>query len=266
MTLQSILGRNYKWWYMYKTASKSSTAYRWSNVSWLIGRLLVLSFTILLWKVNIDAGSNLFTFSQIFTYYIVGGIFFVDNGVHYGISQHIQSGKLSTRMLYPTNTLFIYYIGDTGWRCFTAIVEVILFVVVAIVGFQYFILPNMFNILVFLILCIIGYVMKVYYNYLLGFMAFFIVDIVGIVDSQKSVVGFLSGQILPLTSATFLTFLTYFPFAYFYHHPMQVYLGGYSSPQSIQVAIFGLIWILILHFATIKLWQVGLKKYESVGL
>ena len=264
--LQQTLGKNYKWWYQYKTAFKSSTAYRWSNLSWLLGRILILGFTILLWKINIDAGSNLFTFNQIFTYYIVGSIFFLDNGVHYGVSQHIQSGKISIRMLYPSNTLFQYFIGDIGWHAFIDILERILFITVAILGHQYLILPNYQNILPFALLVLIAFVSKVYYNYLLGFFAFFMTDIFGIIDSQAQIIGFLSGKLLPLASAAFLLPLTYLPFAFFYHHPSQVYFGNYNLNQSIFTILIGLIWITILHIITIRFWKIGLKKYEAVGL
>jgi ABC-2 type transport system permease protein len=266
MTLQNILGKNYKWIYQYQTASKSAMAYRWSNITWLLGRLLILSFTILLWKINIDAGSDLFTFPQIFTYYIVGGIFFLDNGVHYGVSQQIKNGKLSTRMLYPSNTLFMYFVGDIGWHCFSDIIERILFVSVAIFGFSYMILPSGINVFLFLVLAIIGYIIKIYYSYLLGFLAFFMTDIFGIIDSQNSIVGFLSGKVLPLTSTAMLLPLTYLPFAFLYHHPLQVYFGNYNLENSFLTILTGIIWIVFLHLATIKLWSIGLKKYESVGM
>jgi ABC-2 type transport system permease protein len=266
MTLQSILASNYKWWYQYKTTFKSATAYRWSNISFLIGRFITLGFTVIVWKLNIDAGSNLFTFQQIFTYYVIGSIFFVENGVHYGVSNAIKSGYLSTRMLYPSNTLFGYFMRDIGYHAFTDIIERVLFVGTAILGFQYLIMPSLDNIFLFLIMVILAYIMRVYYYYILGFVAFFIVDIFGVVDTQGALVGFLSGKVLPLTSAAFLLVLTYSPFAYFYHHPMQVYLGGYNLVQSVQVIIFGLVWILALHMLMLKLWKYGLKKYESVGL
>jgi ABC-2 type transport system permease protein len=264
--LQKTLGKNYKWWYQYKTAFKSSTAYRWSNLSWLLGRILVLGFTILLWKINIDAGSNLFTFNQIFTYYIIGSIFFLDNGVHYGVSEWIKNGKNSIRMLYPSNTLFMYFAGDVGWHAFSQGLEVLIFILVAVFGLQFLLLPTGLNILFFAILAIIAYIMKVYYYYILGFLAFFITDIWGIIDSQGQIVGFLSGKMLPLTSTPFLLPLTYLPFAFFYHHPMQVYFGNYKWNQSLVTILTGLFWILILHIATMKLWKLGLKKYEAVGL
>jgi ABC-2 type transport system permease protein len=264
--LQSTLGKNYKWWYHYLINFRSSTAYKWSNIGWLVGRILILAFTILLWKINIDAGSILFSFSQIFTYYIVGSIFLVDNGVHFGVSQKIASGKITNKLLYPANSLFQFFIGDIGWHAYTDIFERAFFISIAIIGHEYLILPNLNNIPVFIILAIFAFVTKVYYHYLLGFLAFLITDAWGIIDSQEQIVGFLSGKILPLTSAAFLTPLTYLPFAFFYHHPMQVYFGNYSWNQSFMTIVTGLIWILVLHIATIKLWQVGLKRYEAVGL
>jgi ABC-2 type transport system permease protein len=264
--LQKNLGKHYKWWYQYKTSFKSSTAYRWSNLSWLLGRVFVLGFTILLWKINIDAGSNLFTFNQIFTYYIIGSIFFLDNGVHYGVSEWIKNGKNSIRMLYPSNTLFMYFVGDIGWHAFSQGLEVLIYIIVAIFGLQFLLIPAGVNIFYFAMLVIISYIMKVYFYYILGFMAFFITDIWGIIDSQGQIVGFLSSKMLPLTSTAFLLPLTYLPFAFFYHHPMQVYFGNYSWNQSFMTILTGLFWILILHIAAMKLWKVGLKRYEAVGL
>lgn len=87
-------------------------------MSWMLGQMIVLGFTLLLWKINIDVGSNLFQFGEIFTYYIVGNIFLVDNSVHYGVSEKIKNGRISTSLLLPSNFFGLYFFGDMGWRGF----------------------------------------------------------------------------------------------------------------------------------------------------
>lgn len=108
------------------------------------------------------------------------------------------------------------------------------------VGSSYFILPTFTSFELFLLICIIAFLSSFGTILCLVFWLFFITDIWGIVDSQAQVINFLSGKMLPLTATAILTPLTYLPFAYFYHHPMQIYFGKYDFNQTILVFAGGI--------------------------
>jgi ABC-2 type transport system permease protein len=264
--LQQTLGRNYKWWYVYKFGINASTAYRWSNLFWLFSKFIILSFTILLWKINIDGGSGIFNFEHIFTYYIIGLIFLPDNGVHYGLSHSITDGKINNRLLYPVKTTTLFFVENMGWKYFTSVIEVLVVIILALIQYQSLILVQAVDILPFLLLCFLAFVIKVYYNFIIGSLTFFFIDISGVIDSQTEIIGFLSGKILPLDAATFLLPLSYLPFAYMYYYPMQVWFGEIKGWNLVQTIGIGLFWVLILHTMLTFVYKKGLKRYEAIGL
>ena len=140
--LQKLLGRNYKWWYLFVYAFKSNTAYRWSSFSWLVSRLLTLLATILIWYVSSINGFELFDFKFIFTYYIVGTMFSINNTLLYGLADDIKSGKISRVLLLPSNSWLQMYIGNLGWNIFSISSEFLLVGILGVIGFKFLLLPT----------------------------------------------------------------------------------------------------------------------------
>jgi ABC-2 type transport system permease protein len=264
--LQNTLGRNYKWWYIILYRFRVSTTYRWSSFIWSLGRLVILGFTLLLWKLNIDAGSNLFSFKQIFTYYIAGSIFLLDNEVNGILSWQIKDGKLNNKLIQPTNPLLQYFFLDTGWQIFNWIIEAIIISCVALIGWNNLILPTIENFLLFMIFALIAFIIKLYFGYLIGLLAFFLVSVDSLIEVQNDIIRFLSGQSLPLNTAKFLLPLTQLPFAFMYYYPMQVWFGEIKGWDLVNIIGLSLFWILVLHIIVLFVYKKGLKKYEAVGL
>ena len=77
----------------------------------------------------------------------------------------------------------------------------------------------------------------------------------------------LSGAIFPLSYLpTGFEWMKNLPFTFILEHPMQTYLGKYSTNAGLSYFIFGLIRTVSLFWFTNLLFRLGLKKYESVGL
>jgi ABC-2 type transport system permease protein len=74
----------------------------------------------------------------------------------------------------------------------------------------------------------------------------------------------LSGGIVPLIG--FLNFLSILPFSFWVHHPMQIYLGNYSTLETFYVFAGGFGWCVILYFLAQFIFKLGLKRNEAVGL
>jgi len=49
MTLNKILGKNYKWWYLLRYENKIQIAYFWSNIAWMVARIVIVLSSILIW-------------------------------------------------------------------------------------------------------------------------------------------------------------------------------------------------------------------------
>jgi ABC-2 type transport system permease protein len=257
----------YKYWYLFCYNYRSNTAYRWSSLSWLFGHLFMIAGTIYIWYISARNGSTLFDFKEIFTYYIIGGLISISNGVHYNIGEKIASGKLANQMINPSSVLLRCIVGDQGWHSFSNIVNTILLIIVAIVGREYIFLPSSLLTLFFtLLIAGIGYISQIYINMIFGMFAFWMTDAWGIFDLQANITNILSGKLIPLSVLPFTSFVSVLPFAYFYFLPIQVFMEKYNYTQSIQIIFIGLLWIFVLHILTRIIWKKGLKKFEAVGL
>ena len=264
--LQQTLGKNYKWWYLFLYQIKASTVYRGSAVIWMFVKLIIIFFTILIWQINIESGSKLFELNEIITYYVVGSIIAISNGVHWNVSDLVKQGTLSKLIIMPSNIMARNIIQDFGWWFFQNCIEVTSLCIIAILFSKYIIFTSTTLALLYILCGILGYFISVFFSYFLGSFAFFLTDVHGILDLQTQTNQFLSGKTIPLSSTKLLQPLTFLPFAYTFYHPMQIYLGKYSETQIIQTFIGGIIWCILLWILARLVFKAGLKKNEAVGL
>lgn len=265
--MEKMLGKHYKWWYLLNYTFKAGTVYRTSVLSWITSSFLTVIATVLLWYINIQSGSNLFNFSNIFTYYIVGNLFVLTNSVEYAISEDILSGSITTKLLRPSNIWLQWFIGNLGWNLFRLVVIFCIYSLVALIGRQWLIFPaSVVDIVYFVLSCIIGYSITIAINYICGMLAFFFLNIWGIIDLKNSLRFYLSGSFMALNIVSFTIWLTYLPFSFTFYHPMQIYLGLYNFEQILIVLGGSLTWCIVLWYFAYKLFVMGLKKNESVGL
>ncbi len=264
--LQRTLGRNYKWFYVFQFGFKASVTYRSSAIIWTLLNLLVIFATVLIWWINIDAGSRLFDFKTIFTYYIFGSLIAIGHGVHWNVSEKIKNGTLSQYLITPSNVMFRSILGDFSWWFFQNSIQLLSLCLAAFFGRDYIITSSPSLILLYILCTTIGYLISVFFAYALGSLAFFFTDVHGIMDIQTESKTFLSGKALPLDSVFFLRPLVVLPFAFTFHHPIQIYLGKYDYLQILQTFAGGILWCFVLWVLARWTFKLGLKKNEAVGL
>ena len=256
-----------KYWYLFCYNYRSNTAYRWSSLSWLFGHLFMIAGTMYVWYISAKNGSTLFDFKEIFTYYIIGGLISISNGVHYNLGGKIADGKLSNLMINPSNVLMRCVVSDQGWHLFSNIINTILLITIAIIGRQFIFLPDNPQIILFtFVISAIGFIAQIYINLIFGMLAFWMTDAWGIFDLQGNITNILSGKLIPLSILPLSGIISVLPFAYFYFLPIQVFMQKYNTNEILATCLVGVIWVTILHFVTRYIWKIGLKKYEAVGL
>ena len=265
-TMQKLLGRNYKWWYLFAHGMKLNTAYRLSTLIWMFGSLLTFLVTIFVWWVNIQSGSTLIDFKTIFTYYIFGNIISLQNAVQWNLARSIQNGKISSKLLNPSNFMAQVIIIDCGWNLFPRMVEILLLLLIGSLGAQFIIFASIWNFILYILLGILGYFISIFISYILGCIAFFIVDVDGVMEINNQLSFVLSGKALPISIIPLLFGANFLPFAFTFYHPMQIYLGKYDFNQTLMVFAGGIAWCVVLYFLAKWVFKMGLKKNEAVGL
>jgi ABC-2 type transport system permease protein len=264
--MQKLLGKNYKWWYILTFSFKVGTAYRGSTIFWMVGRLLALGLTMLIWYLNIQSGSNLIDFKTVFTYYIIGTLFAWESGLNWNIAGSITSGSISTRLLIPLSFFKVAFLRDFGWWLYSNLFQTSILFVLLFFGRDFVILSTPVNIIFYLILSIFSYFIVAFMGIVIASMAFYFVEVQGLLNIQSELRFYLSGKAIPLNVSPFLAPIAYLPFALTFYFPMQIYLGKYSVIQSFGICLLGFVWCILLYLLAKYTFKRGLKRNEAVGL
>ena len=234
-TIQKLLGRQYKWWYLLLFYFKSNNTSRLSSLGYLATSLINSFVLILIWSTSSRIG-----LSDIFTYIIIGSLFFIHFHFSSDLLQDISNGKIVKFMLYPSNLLLIYIIRDLGWNLFITIINVILNLIIIMVLPNLFIFSNMLNFVSFLLFLPIVFTLLIQIEILMGCIAFFIPWSWGLLNFFSEVQGVLSGSRLPLNLFYFTVNISFFASAFTFYHPMQIYLGKYTPLETFYVFLGGI--------------------------
>ena len=266
MTLQKLLGGNYKWWYILTFYTKSSGSGVYGFVFGQISQILQILTIVYIWLIN---GSS----SQIITYLIVGRIYKALSETFFSetLGVEIINGQITRHLILPQDYFKLSLLRDVGRRAFYNFARASIFLIAIFVYFNNidFSRFTFSNILLLLIFIPITFINTFYIEYIVGSQAFFISDkrtYTGIRKAYEGISGILSGVLIPLDKLPFYNIIQFLPTSWIVHHPIQIYLGKYDTNQTILVFVGGLAWCLVLYILAKIVFKLGLKRNESVGL
>lgn len=249
-------------------------AYRYFIVAYAGGNFLELATQIVIWTAIFKSAEmiNGYHYGEMLAYLIVGWIFrFLTTNYEYEalISRDIKLGRLSNFIIKPLDYLK-YIFADSIGRLAIAFVVVILQALIWISIFHeelifridlitFFILIGMF---------ILSFVIKLLFSALIGFIAFWTMEVHGISSALNVFIKIFSGAYFPLDimSGVFASVALNLPFAYALYYPVQIFLGRIGIEESFRALGIMVIWVFVLWFCVRGVWKVGLKKYESAGI
>ena len=255
-TLEKILGKNYKWWYLCLFGVRSNTTYVVSDILWFIGQIVyIFGFIYLYTKI-----STVEILHEIIITNLIAS--FLTFHITYYVDESIFHGHISSTLLQPSNIMLRYFFGTIGVAIRGIVFNIILFI-----GVLYYFGFNL-NILSFIyilpLVLMVGVAIKFFVEFIIGSITFWTKVGYGQINLYLSTYVVLNGSVI---SYTFLP--DYFklnPFAFGTYHPMQIYLGKYTILQTLYVFLGGLAWCLVLYLLSKLIFKLGLKRYESVGL
>ena len=266
-TMQKLLGKNYKWWYIVKQSFKSNTTYRYNSLAWLLSSIVLVLGTLIVWYINYSQSGVLSPdFKEIFTYFVIGEGFIFASTIQFDIGENIKDGKFSNKLLMPTNYLKYYFCYQFGYQLFENLSKLIVYLGLALALNQFLILPTILNFCGFLIAIVIAYLLNVAIGIIIGGSAFFLTAFFGSASLFDSLRLVFSGRLFPFDKLNILKPLAFTPFAFTFYHPMQIYLGKYDFNQTLMVFAGGIAWCLALYFLAKWIFKMGLKRNEAVGL
>ena len=186
------------------------------------------------------------------------------NYTGFALGYDILSGKIANVLLYPQSLVKYYFCRSFGGTWYASSMYFAIFLLVFLFSWRYLILPEFGSLILSFVFLILALIIKFFIEFLIGCLAFWVIQIQNAVMATGEVSSFLSGNFIPLYFLPL--YFQFLPFSYLLHHPMQIYLGKYSPMEILYVFLGGLAWCVFIYFLAKLVFKMGLKKNESVGL
>ena len=251
-------------------------AYRANFICFLIGEILSAFIMYFVWKaVFLSSDSETFmgfTMEDMVVYlfitFLTGYLTYSDGS--FAVGEEIIDGSIAMRMIRPCSFEMCFLFQELGSRLISvsmifvpmvAGVEIYRYAVSGSVRFQ------LGCFLLYILSLLFAYMISFYFNVCYGFMAFFFKNLWGTTLIKETVVGFLSGAIVPLAflPSGLAQALNLLPFASLSYTPVMIYMGKYGGAQLWYYFGLQVFWALFFFGLSKLLWKVSVKRLTVQG-
>lgn len=251
-------------------------AYRANFICFLIGEIMSAFIMYFVWKavfLSTDSETFMgFTMEDMVVYlfitFLTGYLTYSDGA--FSVGEEIVDGSIAMRMIKPCSFEMCFLFQELGNRIVS--VAMIFVPIVAGVEIYRYAVSGVFRLqigffLLYIVSLLIAYMISFYFNVCYGFMAFFFKNLWGTTLIKETVVGFLSGAVIPLAflpsgPAAVLNFL---PFASLSYTPVMIYMGMYSYGEIAWRIGLQLFWLLVMYGVSKLVWRSAVKHLAVQG-
>ncbi len=250
--------------------------YRVNWIFYILGNVMSCFVSYFIWKAvySSGGGENLEGFTlpdmivYIFLMFLTSTI--IGSDASYVVGEEVRDGSIVMRLIKPVSYNGTFLFQELGNKLLTEIMLLVPLVVgveavrAALMGGIQF---NPLSFLIYLVSCVLAYLINFFFNICFGFLAFVVKYLWGANLMKACVVGFLSGTIIPLAflpkplEAVFLLL----PFASLNYTPVMIYIGRYSGLTLLYYLGLQLFWALAFWGLSKFLWRVSVKHLTVQG-
>ncbi len=255
---------------------QETATYRTNWVFWQLGNILGCFISYFLWRaifLSSENGSmNGFTMPQMIVYIFLMFLTttLINSGGTYDIGEEIRDGSISMRLIKPVSYNATFLFQELGNKIMTVCILIIPLVAgVEVVRYR-FTGKMQFHIVMFLLYflsAIFAYLINFFFNICFGFIAFVIKYLWGANMMKNCIVGFLSGQIIPLAFLPVMAkkILLVLPFASLNYTPVMIYMGMYTGKKLLMYLGLQLLWVIFFWGLSKLLWSAAIKHLSVQG-
>ena len=264
------------YWPFVNAGLQEVASYRVNWIFFMLGEALSCVVMYFIWSAVYHSGGggvmNGFTMSQMIVYLVM--IFLtrtlIDSDVSFTVGEEIRDGSIIMRMLKPVSYNATFLFHELGGKLPTTIalsgpmiiaVEIIRTVLDG--TFQF----SVGSLLLYIVSCVLAYLINFYFNICFGFAAFVIKYLWGANMMKNVLVGFFSGAVIPLSflpewlERVFL----FLPFASLNYTPVMIYMGQYAGAEIVYFMGLQVFWVLFFCGLSKFLWKVSVKRLTVQG-
>lgn len=259
-----------------RAGMQEMVAYRANFICFLIGEIMASFIMYFVWKaVFLSSDSDTFmgfTMEDMTVYlfitFLTGYLTYSDGA--FAVGEEIVDGSIAMRMIKPCSFDMCFLFQELGSRLVSVSmifapmvigVEAYRWAVCGVIRFQ----PLSF--FLYLVSLIVAYMISFYFNVCYGFMAFFFKNLWGTTLIKETLVGFLSGAVIPLAflPSGLAAVLNLLPFASLSYTPVMIYMGMYSFAEAAQYIGLQLFWLVVMWGISKLVWRSAVKHLAVQG-
>ncbi|MEE3451076.1 MAG: ABC-2 family transporter protein [Acutalibacteraceae bacterium] len=245
--------------------------YRMNFLGFVIGGLIYCFVMFYLWRAVFDSnGEGIFlgfSMTDMVIYLFLANTTsqLTYSSVSEVIGEEIKDGSISMRLLKPVNTDLSYMFSELG----EVTMKLLVLFLPMITGLEIYrfcitgtVMFNAINFLLYLLSVVLAYIISFRVNLCFGFIAFYVKNLWGIGILKNSIIGFLSGSLIPLAFMPdrLRVCLEYMPFASMGYTPVMIYMGKYGANEILFRIGLQVVWALLLYGLSKLIWFGAIKK------
>lgn len=245
--------------------------YRFNFICHLIGQILYCFIMFFVWRaVFTSSGENTFmgfsmTDMVVFLFITFLTQYLTASDGAFALGEEIRDGSVAMRMIKPVSFDLAFLFQELGNKIIMISliflplvlgVEIYRFAVTGQVMFQ------IGSFLIYMVSVVIAYLVSFYFNVCYGFLAFFLKNLWGSNILKESIVGFLSGAVIPIAFMPPVVqgVLQLLPFASLSYTPVMIYMGRYSPAQICFYVGVQVFWLFAMWGISKLIWRTAVKR------
>ncbi len=246
---------------------------RFQLLYWLYVNMAPIIMMTYLWSHLYGQKSDIggYTLNMMVTYYLMTRLInrIISTYAEERIAKDIKEGRLNQYITRPIDYMTYKFGERIGIRAVNLLIVVPVYLPLMLILQKYLILNfDLATIGLLSINFFLSLVLFFFLAFIIGMMAFFMVETHALNGLKDQVINVMSGYLFPLTllPEKIQEIFSYLPFTYFYNFPMELYFERLTTEQIYQGLAVQLVWIIIFYGITKIIWRSGTRNYEGVGI
>lgn len=259
---------------VFLTGIQNTFVYRWNFLLRTIFGIVPLAGMIFLWRAVTEGGGGKlgdYGFSDMIFYFAL--VVFIENLTSsteddWQIIADIRDGRLSALLLKPINYLAYRAALYLSYRItYIAVVGAPILIVVWFLREHLRLPADPTTWLAFGFSTIMAACLQFLMAYILGLIAFWVLEVSTLIFIMYSFEYFLSGTIFPLDilPGWLQPFIKWSPFTYEMFFPVQIGMERVKGAAMWEGLAIQAGWVVIFYIAANLVWRAGVRKYQAVG-
>lgn len=253
-----------------KSQMQMNTAYSawyWAGSVSTIMRLLIMYYFWHAVYANRTSIENI-NISTMLTYMVIAMLLqgYV-SGIGNELAERIRSGDIAIELLRPYDFIFKLISLDIGSKITVFFRETLPIIVIAFIFMDLNFPMNLEALVLFLVSSFIGIWIGTFFDFLIGVLAFWTINIWGIRVLKEGVITFFSGALVPIVLfPDWLKALSeYLPFQSMVYIPVSIYTGMISGIEVYTAIGIQFLWLAGLYVLVRFIWSQALKTITIFG-